>query len=288
MPIQTDYIAFHKSLADEIKATKDQVRNLIGSKHWLTDGEYKEIILRKILRNRLPNNFRVGRGFICWPDRVSTQIDILITYADKPVMFREGDLSFVTPDCVAAIIEVKTKLTTRQEFLDVLGKLATEVEFVRQDINRFNNANIHPCWGGLFVFEDPILSRQKKNEETLLPKCEALLSALGEATGINESRAINCVSLGSDVFARYWLGGTEFMGGFLHNSGWHSYLFQGRHKGLSPAYFVGNLVMDLQRNNESQPTFAWFPIQDQGGKEQYKTHYIQSGEHQVHQFLPIG
>ena len=284
MTINPDFVAYHQSLAQEIKSTKDQVRHLIGSKHWLTDGEHKEIILRKVLRNRLPDNFRVGRGFICAQDRVSTQIDVLITHADKPVLFREGDLSFVTPDCVAAIVEVKTKLTARQEFLDVLNKLAKELNFVREYSHNPGAVNSRSCWGGLFIFDDPIASKEKKNAETLLPKCEALVSALGEASERNELRAVNCVSLGSEIFARYWNRGTQDIGGMLQSSGWQSYLFRDRHKGLSPAYFVGNLVMDLAKNSDPKSAFAWFPIREDGGKEQHKTHYIHVGETQVHQY----
>ena len=284
MTINSDFIAYHQALAQEIKSTKDQVRHLIGSQHWLTDGEHKEIILRKVLRNRLPDNFRIGRGFICAQNSISTQIDVLVTYADKPVMFREGDLSFVTPDCVAAIIEVKTKLVTRQEFLDALVKLGTELEFVRQFSNYPGGFGVRPCWGGLFVFEEPISGNDNRNLATLLPKCAALLSALGEAASGSETKAINCVSLGSEIFTRYWTAGTQDIGGMLGGSGWQSYLFRDRHKGLSPAYFVGNLVTDLSRNTDPQSAFAWFPIREQGGKEQYKTHYIHLGETQVHPY----
>lgn len=39
-----------KSLALELNALKDRVRNFIDDAHWLTDGEWKEAVLRAMLR----------------------------------------------------------------------------------------------------------------------------------------------------------------------------------------------------------------------------------------------
>ena len=113
MPIRTDFFGYHKSIAQELEATKDRVRQLIGSTHWETDGEHKEAIIRKVLRNHLPESVRIGKGFVCFESHTSTQIDVLITAVDKPTLFKDGELVLVTPDAVHAVIEVKTAMRSK-------------------------------------------------------------------------------------------------------------------------------------------------------------------------------
>lgn len=61
-----DLEAYHRSIANELQSLKDRVRNLV--RHWPTDGEYKEVALRNVLRRHLPETLHVGRGFIVTPD----------------------------------------------------------------------------------------------------------------------------------------------------------------------------------------------------------------------------
>ena len=103
----TDY---YRSLASELHAVKNRVRNFIGSHHWPTDGEWKESVLRTVLRRHLPSNMKVGRGFVVRPERPSKQIDVLIYDASKPVLYQDGDLVIVTCDAVKGIIEVKSNI----------------------------------------------------------------------------------------------------------------------------------------------------------------------------------
>ncbi len=44
-------------------------------------------------------------------DDASSQLDVLLFDATKPVLFRDGDLAFVTPDAVVGIIEVESRAT---------------------------------------------------------------------------------------------------------------------------------------------------------------------------------
>ena len=90
---------------------KHRVRNLIADAHWQTDGEWKESVLRQILRRQLPATAIVSRGFVVTERAVTHQLDVLIRHASKPVLFRDGDLVLVTPDAVLGIIEVKSRLT---------------------------------------------------------------------------------------------------------------------------------------------------------------------------------
>ncbi len=64
MPIEQDLLAYRESISHELEIEKDRVRRLIGSDHWLTDGEHKEILLRTILHKYLPDTVRVGTGFV--------------------------------------------------------------------------------------------------------------------------------------------------------------------------------------------------------------------------------
>lgn len=145
MPIEQDFISYHKSIGDSLKSPEKRIRNLIGNSHWLTDGEHKESILRKVISDFSPEIHRVGSGFICYPSVAnnSGQIDILITSKMHPTLYKSGELHFVTPDCVSAIIEVKTKLTNGAVLDSVLDKLSTQIEMVRK---------VNPeCWAGLFM-----------------------------------------------------------------------------------------------------------------------------------------
>jgi hypothetical protein len=103
--------AHYRSLSLEIEALKGRVRQLIQSHHWQTDGEWKETVLRSVLRRHLPPSIGVGRGFIVGERAPSTQIDVLLYDTTYPLLHQDGDLVFVVPDAVRAIIEVKATLT---------------------------------------------------------------------------------------------------------------------------------------------------------------------------------
>jgi len=107
-----DFDKFHKSIGEELLAVKDRVRNLIGMANAGEEGRYKEEILKRVIREHLPEKFSVDTGFILGQKpSVSKQIDIIIHDKEFPVIFRSGDFVIVTGEGVRAIIEVKTKVT---------------------------------------------------------------------------------------------------------------------------------------------------------------------------------
>lgn len=59
-----DYVAYRKSISNELIDIKDRVRDFIDDVHWGEDGRYKEIILKECLRNHLPANIKIGTGFV--------------------------------------------------------------------------------------------------------------------------------------------------------------------------------------------------------------------------------
>lgn len=273
MPFDNNFIAYHQSLAAEFNATKDQIRNLIGGVHWPSDGGHKEAILRRVLQNKLPETFRVGTGFFSDTSEWSKQIDILITDASKPTLFRNGDFFVVTPDCVRAIIEVKTDLNGSKKIKEVVEKLANDLQKVRR---------INPlCWAGLFIYEGPQFSDPRFQSQ-----CEAktrdLLKSINQVAQNDPMKAINCVTIGSNAFIRFWAQIPGDFGGRLRQMGWQSYIFNlERHRDLSPAYFVGNLVMHLTAPEGADIRRAWFPIQDGNGKEEYCFDYIEMGQNRI-------
>ena len=177
-----DFRSFHRSIVDEMDAMKDRVRHLIQDNHWLTDGEFKETILRSVIRRHLPDSMMIGRGFVVGRNRVSTQIDVLIVDGAAPVLFREGDLMIVTPDAVRAVIEVKTRLRSgdAQPIFEKLGKIsslcldATEV----------------PTWTGLFAYEADRCTHER------------VLTALSQA-GEETRGQVSCIACGqNELFNR--------------------------------------------------------------------------------------
>jgi hypothetical protein len=256
---KSDYLAYHQSIALELNATKDQVRQLIGSSHWPSDGEHKEAILRRVLRSRLPVSFQVGSGFVCYECATSTQIDILIISENKPTLFKDGSFFIVTPDTAKAIIEVKT--TTDKTALEVaFQKLADNIGNVR-DSGNFN------CCAGLSVYED-----------TESISDEFVLKQLHNSAKESQNRAINWVALGPNRFFRFWSNGEDVESKY-DGPTWHSY---NMNKGLAHAYFISNVVWDTTPNNNPSMQYAWFPIK--GGKEGHRKWCISLNDDKLIQF----
>ena len=241
-----DFSSYHLSLSKELFALKDRIRNL--ARHWQTDGEYKEVALRNLLRRHLPESVIIGRGFIVTPDDSSTQIDILIVSANKPMLFKEGDLLIVTPDAVLGVIEVKTEPRTYHDFEEALIKLSNIEKMCRQATGRDS------VWTGLFSFEDH--PRQQRT----------ILRALGSAYRETDQK-VNCVSCGHNVFIRFWDDGRQVESP-VNGPVWHSYALPH----VAPSYFIGNLVDSISTVDNNSAGFAWFPVL--GGKERYLDYYL--------------
>lgn len=121
---------YFRSISTELDSLKNRVRHLIRDQNWQTDGEWKESVLRTIIQRSAPRNMTVGRGFIVDRDRSSTQIDILIYDNSYPVLYKDGDLVFISPSACRAVIEVKTSVT-RPSFQRAVEKLGDVAELAR-------------------------------------------------------------------------------------------------------------------------------------------------------------
>jgi len=239
MPSFRDY---HESVTSELDAVKNRIRNLV--RHWLTDGEWKEAALRTVLRRHLPTSAAVGRGFIVGRDYSSTQIDLFVLRPEKPTLFRDGELAIVTPDVPGAIAEVKTKIEGPAAWQEIAEKLAEHGRYCAE-------VSKNAPWLGIFSYGGK------------LAQADQILEALcrvHKKTGV----AINCVTCGYDLFARYWPRGQCEPG---DNSDvdsqrefWRAYKLER----LSPSYFISNLVDAICNVDRNETDYAWFA--HEGGK----------------------
>jgi hypothetical protein len=234
-----DALAHFKSLAAEITAVKDRVQNLIGGAHWPTVGAWKESVLRSILRRHLPPSLQIGSGFVLSEDGQSNQIDVLIYDDSGPILFRDGDLVIVTPDVVRAAIEVKTRIKPA-DLKAVIAKLDKTARLLR------HQPKVPAPFFGIYSYEEEPLN------------CDRLLSALQESNGEFGNYEINCVSIGTRQFVRFW----EFppAGPRQQYSRWHCYDLDG----IAQAYFVHNVIDHLFPQSVVLNNEIWYPID---GKE---------------------
>ena len=240
-----DKETYFKSLSDELGALKHRVRDLIASNHWLTDGEWKESVLRSFLRRNLPRTVEVGRGFVIAEEGVSRQNDVLVFDASKPVLFRDGDLVFVTPDTVEGIIEVKSSIN-RTSFRDVCVRLAETGELI---VSRHPRRHAYDKFFGVFAYE-------LENGED-----QSYLDVLREVSD-RSAKLLHFFCLGSDMFIRYWQ--LDPVNPQRICEKWHSYGITG----MAPAYFLHNIIEAVCPDSVGENQGLWFPVR---GKERYKT-----------------
>lgn len=245
-----DMIAYHQSIQKELDSLKSRIRNLMDEPHWLTDGEWKESVLRSILRRHLPDNIKVGRGFIFTPQKCSSQIDILLYDSNCPVIFKDSDLVFVTPDAVRGVIEVKSRVT-RHVLSTSLDKLLKNLDIVNEGIR-----TIHPTNYGKWDYFIGLFSY-----ETDVTDYNIVLRMLQKKAKGEMFRVVTHVSLGPSLFVRYWSQDPD--GGSECNK-WHSYELNH----LSPAYFISNLIGFLSPLSVRFNQKTWFPL---SSKELRKT-----------------
>ena len=236
-----DNEAYYRSVTAEIHSLKDRIRNFV--QHWPSDGEWKESVLRSILRRHISRSIGVGKGFVVGKDRVSTQQDILFYDSSKPVLYQEGDLLILTPEATVGAIEVKTN-PTAVEIRAALSRLSDTAELVTHNLRRT------PTFFGLFAYEGD-------------PAIESTLAGLQAAVNKNEWRMINCVSIGHSFFVRFWPHHPSVDQRKLYKR-WHSYDLPE----MAPAYFIFNVVEHLCPDAFIDIDDLWFPKQ---GKEPRKT-----------------
>jgi hypothetical protein len=137
---------FLQAIADEIISKSERIELLI--QHNTTKGNYREELLRGILRKYLPKKYEIATGFIEGCER---QCDILIYDSQNfSPLFREGDLVVLPEKAVRAVIEVKSTMDSNQlsEALDLLAEVA-----------RHRNTPA-PIFKGIFAFKKDMVKEK--------------------------------------------------------------------------------------------------------------------------------
>lgn len=236
---------YFRSLSTEFKGLKNRVRNFIEDNHWLTDGEWKESVLRTFLSNNLPSSLNVGRGFVLTEKGATNQIDIIIYKSSSPVFFREGDLVFLPPEAVLGVIEVKTNLTSSNydETIDKLSSIGDKISKNTNDIDeddcmKKGYFNIK-FFLGLFSYDSNVPNN-------------TLLNKLKESNS-NTYQVINIICHGENNFIKYW--DKDPSDSRITYNKWHSYNL----KEMAYGYFIHNILLFLSPEVISPNEKLWFP-----------------------------
>jgi hypothetical protein len=147
VPNRNRYLA---SLSAELRSQATRVRDLIGDKHWLSDGHHKEYLIKHTLARHTPSAIAISRGFVAHPrrpDLVSREQDLVFidTMAEAPI-FDQGGLCVAFPHQVVAAIAVKTT-TTKRELDDACATL-----YSLRRVGAYAGITTPP-WCGILFFE---------------------------------------------------------------------------------------------------------------------------------------
>lgn len=241
-----NYVSYQKSISQELLSAKDRIRNFIDDRHWGEDGRYKEIILKDCIRSKLPDNAKIGTGFVIgYHNAISTQIDIIVYRAEIPTLFQKDDFVIVPKEAVLGITEVKTKLDS-SNITEAFRKCHENGKIIGDHI--FN---------GIFSFEggfrlgDHLADSIKSN-------CEQYAGY------------INNVSFSPDYFMKYWRDGEP-----NREQGCKYRIY--KIDDLSFGYFISNLIEDIylqtqQRRLPDGLNRMFYPIENT--KEAYTQYTI--------------
>jgi len=226
-----DISAHYRSVTQEMAALKDRVRNFIEGAHWLTDGEWKESVLRSCLARHLPETVRIGRGFVLTDSGPTTQCDVLLYRSDCPIVFRDGDLVFLTPDAVLAIIEVKSTLKAKT-LKDVLEKFAA--------IGKLMGDTPEPVQFGLFAYDSDLQTATV--ESALHDLCD------------HDTKIIDLICSGPSMLVKWWKRKPDSSDKQYYQK-WHIYDLPD----AAPGYFISGVLHHVSRDSLSQNSHAWLP-----------------------------
>lgn len=248
-----DYNRYQKSISAELISIKNRVRDFIGSAHWGEDGRYKEIILRDVIKGKLPAFANCGTGFVVGKNnQISTQIDIIVYKNDIPVLFSKDDFVIVTQESVLGLIEVKTRLHS-VNLTDAIRKSHTS-----------GNLIDHYVFNGIFSYD---YYHEREANILNFTNNQQLKTTL-----LNYSRKVNYISFGKDYFLKYWEDGQPSGD---PDDKYRLYRIQD----LSFGYFISNLIEDcyIIKFGQSIPEslkLAFYPIENTKEAYQIETLYL--------------
>jgi hypothetical protein len=159
--VRADQARFLRSLSAELRSQATRVRDLIGDRHWLTDGTHKENLVKGLLQRYVPAGIVCARGFVigAQEELTSTEQDLLVVDAHLAApVFQAADFIVTFPEAVLASVSVKTRLN-RESITDAIKGLASV------------HAACDRLWTGAFFFDD----------ETEMPKVGTLYQSIQDA-----------------------------------------------------------------------------------------------------------
>lgn len=243
-----DFVEYRKSISDELLSIKDRLRNIIDDRHWGEDGRYKEIILSDLLRKYLPQDVSVATGFVMGDENhLSTQIDIIVYQNNFPLLFKISDFVVVAKESVLGIIEVKTKLDSRN--------MSSAI------VKSHNNGQLigNHIFNGIFGYKSDF-----SFDENLAVSISDPL--------IHNPGYLNYICFGQDYFMKYWP-----IQNPKERDNKKSYSFYNI-ANLSFGYFVSNLIEDIFNRTHGCPITgvllnSLYPIENT--KEAYKLAHLE-------------
>jgi hypothetical protein len=184
-------VGYLRSLALELSSQARRVRDLIGARHWLTDGAHKEYLLAEIIRRHAPGSCLVARGFVISPlrsDLCSREQDILVVDSSQEApVFNQGGVVIAFPGSIRAAISVKTTLGS-EELTDAIATLRSVRDVVVQ-----SDVPVARLWCGAFFF-DPC-DAVAANPEKVYGYAERAIQ------GLNGNGSQHEVDVGPDLLA---------------------------------------------------------------------------------------
>lgn len=143
MRLQSVYLEYAKEFQNHFENTLKFVQ------HPLEVGLARERLLIDFLSRLIPERFGIGSGFVINSAGVrSKQIDIIIY--DKiisPVFRLPGGVSFYPVECVVAVGEVKTTLSSKETLFQALDKIKSVLEIDRFSGGKNKEVSVHGAHG---------------------------------------------------------------------------------------------------------------------------------------------
>ncbi len=261
---------FHKSISTELQAIKNRVRSM--APHWGEDGAYKEVVLRRLLKGKLPAQFTINSGFVCTRKsssdnaadrefdqedvvanspvdadvRSSTQTDIIIQSISAPNFFSEGDFVITMPEFVQAMVEVKTDIDSPGELKEYAEKLGRTAKFVRRHRDAYPPRHV---FAGVFSYAPRDVDMKN------------YLESLKTAARGEVDRAIDAVVLGPNRLLLFWDNQMRSLAGASpaeRAPHWRAYELND----YAVSYFIGNLIESLSGVLPVSARELWYPVLD--------------------------
>ena len=83
-----DMINYFRSVTNEMRAIQDRVRHFISSAHWPSDGDWKESIVRSMLRRSLPKMLGLAMALLSRPTARPSRSTLFSMITTSPSSFK--------------------------------------------------------------------------------------------------------------------------------------------------------------------------------------------------------